>query len=401
MPVAVYVLGLTVFCIGTTEFMISGLLPDLSAGLSVSIPAVGWLISGYALSVVVGGPAMTLATLRIPRKASLLGLLAVFIAGQTICALAPGYGVLMAGRAIAAFAQGGFFGIGSVAAVELAGHERRGRALAIMFAGLTVANVVGVPAGTLLSQHAGWRVSFWAVDAVALLALLSMAFLLPRTPVTPYKGISAELTAFRNPRVWSALGTTTLTQASVFCCFSYLSPLLTAVTGFSAATVPLLLTAFGGGCFLGSLVGGRLADRHLLPNLYGGITAMGVVLALLPVAAHHKLPTAVAIAAFGVAAFSINPALQTQVMREAGSAPTLATTVNTSAFNVGNTLGPWAGGRVIDAGLGFTAPARTAALLAAGALGVALVSGALQRRSGNRAVAPQSQSSSPERSPVT
>ncbi|MFB7508389.1 Cmx/CmrA family chloramphenicol efflux MFS transporter [Streptomyces broussonetiae] len=380
MPIAVYVLGLTVFCIGTTEFMISGLLPDLAGDLSVSIPAVGWLISGYALGVVVGGPAVTLATLRVNRKTSLLGLLALFVAGQTVCALAPSYDVLMSGRVVAALAQGAFFGIGSVVAVDLAGPERRGRALAIMFAGLTVANVVGVPAGTFLSQHAGWRVSFWAVDALAVVGLLGVAVLVPRRPTAPYVGIGAEFRAFRNPRVWVALSTSMLTQAAVFCCFSYLSPLFTDVTGFSEDVVPLLLALFGAGCFLGSVVGGRFADRYLLPNLYTGITAMGVVLVLIPLAAHHKAVTVVAIAAFGVAAFSINPALQAQVMREAGDAPTLATTTNTSAFNLGNTIGPWIGGSVIDAGFGFTAPSRAAALLAAAGLVAAVTSGLLRRR---------------------
>jgi DHA1 family inner membrane transport protein len=330
--------------------------------------------------VVVGGPAVTLATLRVNRKTSLLGLLALFVAGQTVCALAPGYDVLMAGRVVAALAQGAFFGIGSVVAVDLAGPERRGRALAIMFAGLTVANVVGVPAGTFLSQHAGWRVSFWAVDALAAVGLLGVAVLVPRRPTAPYAGIGAEFRAFRNPRVWVALSTSMLTQAAVFCCFSYLSPLFTDVTGFSEGAVPLLLALFGAGCFLGSVIGGRFADRHLLPNLCTGITAMGVVLVLIPLAAHHKAATVAAIAAFGVAAFSINPALQAQVMREAGDAPTLATTTNTSAFNLGNTIGPWVGGNVIDAGFGFTAPSRAAALLAAAGLVTALASGLLRRR---------------------
>lgn len=380
MPLGVYVLGLTVFCIGTTEFMISGLLPDLARDLSVSIPTVGLLISGYALGVVIGGPVLTVALLRINRKAALLGLLMVFIVGQTAGAMAPGYGVLLAARVIAALAQGAFFGIGSVVAVDLAGPRHRGRALAVMFAGLTVANVVGVPAGTLLSQHAGWRVSFWAVDALAVLALLGVRFLVPRLPERPHPGIRAELSAFRNSRVWVALATSMLTQAAIFCCFSYLSPLFTEVTGFSPGMVPALLVLFGIGCFLGSLIGGRFADRHPLANLYVGIGVMAAVLALFTVTSHGKAAAVVTTTVFGVAAFSINPALQAQVMREAGDAPTLATTTNTSAFNVGNTIGPWVGGSVIDAGLGFTAPAWAGALLAVAGLAAALLSGVLGRR---------------------
>ncbi len=380
MPIAVYVLGLTVFCIGTTEFMISGLLPDLAGDLSVSIPAVGWLISGYALGVAIGGPVLTLATLRVDRKNALLGLLGLFVAGQLICAVAPDYGTLMTGRVVAALAQGAFFGIGSVVAVDLAGPARRGRALAIMFAGLTVANVVGVPAGTFLSQHAGWRASFWAVEVLAVLALAGVATLVPKRPHGPYAGIGAEFAAFRNGRVWVALSTSMLTQAAVFCCFSYLSPLLTEVTGFPAGVVPLLLVLFGAGCLAGSFLGGRFADRFLLPNLYVGITVMGAVLGLLALTAQSKGVTVGAIALFGIAAFSINPALQAQVMREAGDAPTLATTTNTSAFNVGNTIGPWVGGSAIGAGLGFTAPAWTAALLALAGLASAALSGVLRRR---------------------
>ncbi|WP_181775696.1 Cmx/CmrA family chloramphenicol efflux MFS transporter [Amycolatopsis pittospori] len=380
MPIAVYVLGLTVFCIGTTEFMISGLLPDLAGDLGVSIPAVGWLISGYALGVAIGGPMLTLATLRVNRKNALLGLLGLFVVGQFVCAVASDYGTLMTGRVVAALAQGAFFGIGSVVAVDLAGPARRGRALAIMFAGLTVANVVGVPAGTFLSQHAGWRSSFWAVEVLAVLALAGVATLVPQRPNGPYAGIGAEFAAFRNGRVWVALSTSMLTQAAVFCCFSYLSPLLTEVTGFPAGAVPLLLVLFGAGCLAGSFIGGRFADRFLLPNLYVGISVMGAVLGLLALTAQSKVVTVGAIALFGIAAFSINPALQAQVMREAGDAPTLATTTNTSAFNVGNTIGPWVGGSAIGAGLGFTSPAWTAALLALAGLAAAALSGVLRRR---------------------
>ncbi|MFF9915596.1 Cmx/CmrA family chloramphenicol efflux MFS transporter [Streptomyces sp. NPDC013457] len=380
MPVAVYVLGLTVFCIGTTEFMISGLLPDLARDLSVSIPAVGLLISGYALGVVIGGPILTVATLRINRKTSLIGLMLLFVLGQTMGALAPGYAVLMTGRVIAALAQGAFFGIGSVVAVELAGPQRRGQALAIMFAGLTLANVFGVPAGTFLSQHAGWRASFWVVDALAIVALLGITFFVPRRSDGPHGSIRAEFAAFCNPRVWVALATSMLTQAAIFCCFSYLSPLFTDVSGFPEGAVPLLLIVFGAGCFVGSILGGKFADRYLLPNLYVGIGAMALVLVLLTLAAHNRISTVVTIAVFGVAAFSINPALQAQVMREAGDAPTLATTTNTSAFNVGNTIGPWIGGSVISAGLGYTAPAWAGALLAVAGLGAATVSGVLHHR---------------------
>lgn len=379
MPLAVYVLGLSVFCIGTSEFMISGLLPELAADLSVSIPDVGLLISGYALGVVLGGPLLTVGTLRVPRKTALVGLLCLFVLGQTIGALAPNYAVLMVGRVVAALAQGAFFGVGSVVAATIAGPDRRGRALAIMFAGLTVANVLGVPAGTFVGQHSGWRMSFWAVDVLAVAAVIGVVLLVPHRPGEQHSRIRSELAAFRRPTVWVALATSMFTQAAIFCCFSYLAPLFTDVSGFSAGAVSPLLMLFGIGGLLGNIIGGRFADRHLLPNLYVGIVSMVVVLGLLSVGSHSKVVTVVAVAAFGVTAFSINPALQAQVIREAGAAPTLATTTNTSAFNVGNTIGPWVGGSAISAGLGFMAPAWAGALLGVAGLAAAVTAGVLRR----------------------
>jgi DHA1 family inner membrane transport protein len=381
-PLAVFVLGLTVFCVGTTEVLIAGLLPLLSADLDVSVPTVGLLISGYALGVVIGGPLLTVALLKTPKKTALAGLIGVFVLGQTLGALAPSYPVLMAARVVTALAQGAFFGIGTVVAVQIAGPEARAKALAIMFGGLTMANVIGVPIGTFIGQHLGWRASFWAVDALAALSLVGILLLVPRQHEAQDGSIRKELAAFRKPRVWSALAVTAFSQAGLFATVSYLAPLLIHASGFDASLVPLFLCLFGVGCLAGTFLGGRFADRHLRANLHIGLIALSATLALLALTSSSRIATPLVLMLMlcGVAAFSINPALQAQVVLEADEAPTLAATTNTSAFNVGNTVGPWLGGLVIGTGLGYAAPAWVGALLALGALTISLLTPQLAPR---------------------
>lgn len=365
-PRAVLVLGLTVFCIGTTEVMVAGLLPALSREFEVSIPTAGLLISGFALGVTIGGPVLTAAFLRTIRKTALTSLLVVFIAGQVLSALAPSYSVLMSARILSALAMGAFFGIGAAVAVETAGAAARAKAMAVMFGGLTIANVLGLPAATLLEQQFGWRASFWAIVVLAFVCLIGLQRYVPRGP-RPTANLRSEVSVFRNSRVWTALGINTLGQAAIFCAFSYLSPLFTEVSGFAEPNVPPLLLLFGVGCLIGITIGGKYADRYPLGNLYIGITALAVVLATLSVTASSKIATVIAIFLFGVAAFGITPALGARVMRESGDAP-LAASVNTSSFNVGNTIGPWIGGLGISAGLGYTSPSWLGAILAAACL---------------------------------
>lgn len=371
-PVAVFALGLAVFCIGTTEVMVAGLLPMLSADLGVSIPSAGLLISGYALGVVAGGPILTIAFLRIPRKTTIVLLLGLFIVGQVLGAIAPGYGFLMASRVVSALAQGAVFGIGSLLAIDLAGPEARGRALAIMFGGLTLANVLGMPFGTVIGQQWGWRASMWAVALLAASSLLGVLLAVPRQPRPKYAGLRPEFASFANPRVWLALSVTALSQAGLFATFSYFSPLFTEVSGFSDRAVPLLQILFGAGCLIGTMIGGKFTDLYLNRTLQIGLAAMIVVMLVFALVAHSQYAVMIMLVLFGVAAFVINPALQTQVILESPEAPTLATTVNTSAFNVGNTVGPWLGGMVITAGLGLTATVWVGAALAGAALIVSL-----------------------------
>ncbi|WP_435156139.1 MFS transporter [Amycolatopsis sacchari] len=379
MPVALFALALSAFGIGTTEFVIMGLLPEVAGDFGVSIPTAGLLISGYALGVVVGAPVLTALGSRVPRKTVLVGLMVLFIAGNLVSALAPGYGLLMTGRIVAALSHGAFFGVGSVVAASLVAPSKQASAIAMMFTGLTVANVLGVPAGTALGQHFGWRSTFWVVSALGVLGLLGILALVPRQTATPGNGLRSELAVFRRPQVWLALAMTALGFGGVFASFTYIAPMMTEVAGFSPGAVTWLLVLFGVGLVVGNLLGGRAADRALMPSLYTILAVLAVVLAVFVFTAHAQLPAAVTIALFGAAGFATVPPLQARVMAKAEGAPALASAANIAAFNLGNAGGAWLGGLAIDSGLGYTAPNWIGALLAAGGLLVAVVSGLLDR----------------------
>jgi DHA1 family inner membrane transport protein len=381
MPIALFVLGLTVFSLGTTEFMIAGLLPELARTFSVSLPEAGLLISLFALGVVIGAPLITAASSKVPRKAALVTLLVVFVAGEVIAAAAPSYGVLMVARVITAIAHGSFFGIGAVVASNLVEPARRARAIAIMFGGLTIATIAGVPMGTFIAQHFGWRATFLAVAILGVIDLIGVIALVPHQERSEHLGLRHELSAFRNGKVWLALGTTMLSQAALYTAYTYISPLLTDYTGFSAGWVPPLLMLFGIGTFLGSVLGGKFADRSLMGTLCIGLTLLAVMLGLFSAFAHSKVAMVITLFLFGVASFLINPALQTRVMNETEEAPTLASTANISAFNIGNAAGPFLGGLGISAGSGLLSPSWIGTALAICSLGVAGLS-VLSDRSG-------------------
>ncbi|MFC6087142.1 MFS transporter [Sphaerisporangium aureirubrum] len=379
MTLALLALAIGAFGIGTTEFVIVGLLPDVAADLGVSIPSAGLLVSGYALSVVVGAPLMTAAGSRLPRKTMLIALMAVFVAGNALCAVAQDYTVLMAGRVVAALCHGAFFGIGSVVAASLVAPNRRASAIALMFTGLTVANVLGVPMGTALGQQLGWRSTFWAVTALGVAGMIGIAALVPRRQASDPAGLRGELAVFRKPQVWLALLTTTLGFAGVFASFTYIAPMMTEVAGFPPSAVTWLLILFGIGLCAGNALGGRAADRDLMPSLYTILAALAVVLVIFVFTARYPVPAAITIALFGVAGFATVPPLQTRMMDKAQGAPALASAANIAAFNLGNAIGAWLGGLAIGAGLGYTAPSWIGALLAATGLAVAFYSGWLDR----------------------
>lgn len=374
MPLGLIALAIGAFGIGLTEFVIMGLLPEVAADFGVSEATAGWLISGYALSVVVGALLLTAATTRLPRKPVLLGLLVLFIAGNMLTALSPDYGTAMAGRIVAALSHGAFFGIGSVVAADLVAPEKKARAIAIMFTGLTAANVFGVPFGTFLGQQFGWRSTFWAISAIGVIALIGIAVLV-RTPRSAGAVVSLrqELSAFRSGQVWLSLLVTILAYGGMFGAFTYIAYTLTSVTGFATAAVPWLLVLFGLGLVAGNAIGGRLADRSVDRTLLGFIAALAVVLVSFALLAWSQPATMVILVLMGGFGFGTVPALQSRIMHYAGGAPTLASGANIGAFNVGNALGAWAGGVGISAGLGYTSPIWIGAALTTSALGVMLI----------------------------
>ncbi|MBE8517250.1 MFS transporter [Amycolatopsis sp. H6(2020)] len=380
MPAALLALAISAFGIGTTEFVIMGLLPEVAADFGVSIPSAGLLISGYALGVVVGAPVLTALASRVPRKTVLVALMGLFIAGNVLSALAPSYGLLMAGRVVAALSHGAFFGVGSVVAASLVAPAKQAGAIALMFTGLTVANVLGVPAGTALGQAFGWRSTFWVVSALGVAGTIGILTLVPHQEPEPGAGLRGELAVFRRSQVWLALVMTALGFAGVFASFTYIAPMMTEVAGFSSGAVTWLLVLFGAGLFAGNLLGGRAADRKLMPSLYVILAALALVLVAFVFTAHAKVPAAITIALFGAAGFATVPPLQARVLAKAEGAPALASAANIAAFNLGNAGGAWLGGQAIEAGLGYTAPNWIGAGLAAAGLAVALVSGLLDRR---------------------
>lgn len=358
MPVALLALAIGGFGIGLTEFVIMGLLPEVADDFAVTETTAGYLISGYALSVAVGAVALTLALTRVPRKTALLGLMVLFILGNLISAIAPDYGTMMAGRVVAALCHGAFFGIGSVVAAQLVAPDRKASAIAFMFGGLTLANVLGVPLGTLLGQAAGWRSTFWAITVIGIAAFVGIAALVPaRTGVgEAVAGVRAELSAFASPQVWLSIAVTVLGYGGMFGGFTYIAFTLTEVSGFASGAVPLLLVLFGVGLFVGNLYGGRAADRDLVRTLQVALAGLTAVLAVFALTAGSQVLTVVMLVLMGAVGFGTVPGLQMRVMAYADRAPTLASGANIAAFNVGNALGAWVGGLTLAAGLGYTSP---------------------------------------------
>ncbi|WP_455358433.1 MFS transporter [Streptomyces sp. SYSU K21746] len=380
MPLALLALAIGAFGIGTTEFVIMGLLPEVAADYGVSIPAAGFLVTGYALGVVLGAPLMTILGTRVSRKRMLMLLMGLFIVGNVLSAIAPVFGLMLAGRVVASLAHGAFFGIGAVVAADLVAPQKKAGAIAMMFTGLTVANVVGVPMGTFVGQTLGWRVTFLIVAALGLLGLVGVARLVPEQPRSEGVRLRHELAAFRNVQVLLAMAMTVLGFGGVFAAITYITPMMTDVAGFADTSVTWLLVLFGLGMVGGNLIGGRYADRRLMPMLYVSLGALAAVLALFAITAHHKIAAAATLVLIGALGFATVPPLQKRVLDQAAGAPTLASAMNIGAFNLGNALAAWLGGLVIAGGFGCTAPNWVGAVLAATALALAVLSGALERR---------------------
>lgn len=382
MPIALYALTAGAFGIGVTEFVIMGLLLQVSGDLGVSIPAAGLLITGYALGVFAGAPILTIATRRLPRKTTLIALMGIFTLGNLACALAPNYEILMVARVVTALAHGTFFGVGSVVAAGLVAPDRRASAIALMFTGLTAATLVGVPFGAWLGESFGWRSTFWAVTGIGVFAAVVLSIFVPRSDQPVEAGaLSEELSVLARPQVLLGLLMTVLGFGGVFAVFTYIQPILTQITGFSIGAVSPILLVFGGGLVAGNFLGGKLADRALAPALFGTLGALTLVMLAMTFVLDNKMGAVVFTGLLGAAAFATVAPLQLRLMEAAGGAgQTLASSLNIAAFNLGNALGAWLGGAVIDHGPGLASVTWIGALMPAAALLTAVLSHRLGAR---------------------
>ncbi|MFJ4470720.1 MFS transporter [Streptomyces sp. NPDC089424] len=381
MPLALLALAVGAFGIGTTEFVMMGLLPDVADDLNISIPSAGHLVSAYALGVVIGAPLLAAVTARMSRRTVLIGLMVLFVVGNALSAFAPDHHWLLAARFLSGLPHGAFFGVGAVVATGMVAPERKARSVSLMFLGLTVANVAGVPVATLVGQHLGWRATFLGVSVIGLAAIASLAVLIPHdhTPAS-VGGLRGELAALRSVPVWLALGTTIAGFGALFAAYSYITPMLTDSAGYAGTSVTLLLALFGVGATIGNLLGGRLADHAMRGTLFGGLTSLVVVLAAFPALMSAQWSAALAVVLLGTAAFVTGSPLQLMVMEKASTAPSLASSANQAAFNLANAGGAWIGGLALAAGFGTTSPATAGAALAVLGLAVAAVAYAVDRR---------------------
>lgn len=369
LPPPLLALALAAFAIGTTEFVIVGLLPAVAADTGTSLSQAGLLVSGYALGVALGAPPLAVLAARATPYRALALLMLLFIAGNALCAAAPGYGWLMAGRMVASLTHGAFFGLGATLAAELVAPQRRSAAIALMFSGLTLANVLGVPAGAWLGQQAGWRATFWAVSALGVLALAALLALVPRGVQLP-AAAAGGWAVVRQPRLLGTLALTALGFGGIFTTLTFLSPLLQAEGGFSASQVNGLLLLFGLGLTAGNLLGGWAADRWPARSLQVILAALAAVEGLLHLGLHRPAGVMVTVVLWGAAAFATAPGLQSRVLGEARDAPALASTLNIAAFNLGNAGAAWLGAQALQAGLGLRWLPLLSAGLALAALGL-------------------------------
>ncbi|WP_186417850.1 MFS transporter [Bosea sp. CS1GBMeth4] len=382
MPIAVYALTAGAFGIGTTEFVIMGLLLQVAGDLQVSVATAGLLISGYALGVFVGAPVLTLATRKLPRKQVLILLMAIFTLGNIACALAPSYGLLMAARIVTSLAHGTFFGVGSVVATSLVPEDRKASAIAVMFTGLTIATLLGVPAGAWLGLHFGWRATFWTIAAIGVVAMLVLARFVPAdrgaVEVAPLR---RELATLTDPQVLLGLAMTVLGFGGVFAVFTYIQPILVEITGFPQEAVSPILLLFGLGLIVGNMLGGKLADRNLPVALLATTAALSIVLFAMTATLRSPVAVTIFVGLIGAAAFATVAPLQMRVLDKAGPAGrNLASSLNIAAFNLGNALGAWLGGVTIDHGPGLAAVTWVAALVPLASLALALISLRLDKR---------------------
>jgi DHA1 family inner membrane transport protein len=372
-------LAVAAFGIGTSEFIIMGLLPDLSHSLHVSIPKAGVLVSAYALSVTFGSPLVALLLARTERKRAMLILMGIFVAGNLLCALAPNYELLLCARVLTALCHGAFFGIGSIVATRLVPYEQRTQAVTLMFSGLTIANVLGVPAGTALGQAFGWRAAFFALIPVGLVAMAALYSMVPEQQAESIV-LKHEFRAVVRPQVQLVLTLSTVSSIALFCTFTYIAPMLEAVTRLTPHAVTWVLVLFGVSITVGNLLGGRLGDWKPMPLVLGGLAVLIAIHLAMPVAMPHVVPAVVLVFVWGMVHFGAIAPLQSRIVEQAKGAPNLASTLNQGAFNLGNALGASLGGLVLAAGYGYMRLPIASAVVMTLCLVAAVVTVMIERR---------------------
>ena len=373
-------LTLATFAIGTTEFVIAGLLPEISTSLGVSIPSAGLLVTGYALGVAIGGPILAISTNRLPRKLALLLLMGIFVVGHVLCAVAPGYGLLMVARVITSFCHGAFFGIGSVVAASMVPPDRRASAVALMWSGIAASNILGVPAGAALGHALGWRSTFWAVTIIGIIATAAIAIWLPDTGRAGRTRLVSEFKVLARPQVLLALALTIVICAGTFSVFTYIAPLLIETTGIAPSSLPLYLVIFGVGGVIGMQVGGRFADKNLMASIIGVFAGLVLIYLTLLFALQSPIPAMVMMFVWGFAIYFPAAPIQIRVVNAATEAPNLASTLIQSGFNLGNAIGPFAGAAALSASFSYGLLPWLGACLALAGVGIALWSVVLERR---------------------
>ncbi|MFI2780841.1 MFS transporter [Streptomyces sp. ALB3] len=365
LPVVVRVLAAGTFLMGTTEFVIAGLLPELAGDLGVSVSHAGLLITAFALGMIVGGPAMAMATLRMPRRQTLVLALTVFALGHVVAALSSSFAVVLIARVITALATGAFWAVGFVIATAAAGPERSTRAVGVMMGGLTLANVVGVPLGSFVGQFTGWRGPFWALAFLAALAAVFVGRFIPRVEERAAVSVRAEVRALRQGPLWLALAAAVLIMGGVMAAYTYITPLLTGRAGIPEGAVPLVLIAFGIGALGGTAIGGRLGGRRPMATTITAAAATAVALLLLVPLSDGPMTAIALVFLMALTGFTVNPVVTSLAVRSAGDAPTLTSALTTSAYNMGIAAGSALAGHALDSSLGLTGPALVGAVFAA------------------------------------
>lgn len=386
MPLPLIALFIAAFAFGTTEFVIAGVLPNVAEGLDVSIPAAGYLVTGYALGIAIGGPLLTIVTGRVPRRTLLIWLAVIFTAGQVACALAPGFAEMLFLRVAVAVAHGVYFGAAMVVAVGLVSEERRGMAVAVVLAGLTVSGILGVPAGTAIGNVFGWRATFWAMFGLGLLATLAMLALLPRTPAAsaPPAGLAREIRVLGRQQVWTSLIVMLMLMIAQFVPYTYIVPFLREITGLGPELIPWVLLLNGVGATTGVFIGGRLAGWKLMPSMIGLLALQAAVMAAMYAAAPYPVAMIAILTLWGAVNFAIGTPVQTRILGWTADAPNLASSLIPSGFNFGIALAATIGSLLLTAGFGY----RSLPVLGIFAMIIAVVVAAgsyqWERRSGAR-----------------